>query len=398
MTVQWRRAAFPVLLVAAVLVLASTLSAVLAPVLVAILLAVLMHPVVDRASRFHLPRSVSVSVLYVLLVVVALGGVASVGGEFKALSQELRGEEFFGDLDGDGLIGVAQAAGERDEFHDINGNGLWDGGALMALTVLVDRERQRLPGGPVGQALYETGGALLDLFGEMAGPATGMVASGIEQLADWAGGLMPLITLIVLIPFYLFFFLVEYPQMSTNLRRLVPPRHRDTTERVARDIGKELVAFLRGRLACGMIKALMLWVGMMLLGIPYALPISLVTGLLSLVPFLGFLAGLLPASVLALTMTGGGTQTLIYVVVLFGAAEAFEGAVLFPIVLGKETGLHPVLLVVVLLAGGSLMGTVGVLASIPVALVIKVLWREVGVPLYLAWAFPEPGRELAGED
>jgi len=391
MTAPWRRVAFPVLALAAVLLLASTFSAVLAPVLVAILLAVVLHPVVDRASRFHLPRVVSVSILYVVLVVLTLAGVAGVGGQFKALGQELRGEEFFGDLDGDGRIGQAGAPGARDEFHDLNGNGQWDGGALMALTVLVDHERMLLPDGPVGQGLYEAGGALLDVFGDLAGPAAGMLATGLEQLSQWAGGLLPLLTLIVLIPFYLFFFLVEYPEMSTVLRRLIPPRHRETTERLARDIGRELVAFLRGRLACGMIKALMLWVGMMLLSISYALPIALVAGLLSLVPFLGFLAGVLPASLIALTMEGGGTQTLVYVVALFGLAEAFEGAVLFPLVLGKETGLHPVALVLVLLAGGALMGTVGVLAAVPVALVFKVLWREVGESFYLAWAFPEPG-------
>lgn len=391
MTVRWRRVAFPVLLVGAVLLLASTFSAVLSPVLVAMLLAVILHPLVDRASRFHLPRVVSVSILYVALVLSLLAGVSGVGGQFKALGQALRGEEFFGDLDGDGLVGLARAGGDRNEFHDLNGNGEWDGGALMALTRMVDRERSRLPGGPVGQGLYEFGGGVLDLFEQLAGTGPGVVGSSIEQLAGWAGGLWPLITLLLLIPFYLFFFLVEYPQISTNLRRLIPPRHRETTERVARDVGRELVAFLRGRLACGLIKALMLWVGMLLLGIPYALPIAMVSGILSLVPFLGFLAGVLPASVIALTMAGGGTQTLVYVVVLFGLAEGFEGAVLFPLVLGKETGLHPVTLVVVLLAGGSIMGAVGVLAAVPVALVIKVLWREMGVPFYLAWAFPESG-------
>ena len=387
---HWRRVAFPVLLVAAVLLLASTLSDVLAPVLVAMLLAVILHPLVDRASRFHLPRVVSVSILYVALVLGLLAGGSGIGGQFKALARALQGEEFVGDLDGNGLINRGAGDGSRDEFRDLNGNLTWDGGALMALTRMVDSERARLPAGTLGEALYKFGGGLLDLFQDMAAPATGMVASGIERAAGWAGGIFQLVTLLVLVPFYLFFFLVEYPQISTNLRRLVPPRHRDMTERVARDIGRELVAFLRGRLACGLIKALMLWVGMLLLGIPFALPIALVSGLLSLVPFLGFLAGVLPAAIIALTMDGGGTQTLVYVVVLFGVAEAFEGAVLFPIVLGKETGLHPVMLVVVLLAGGSIMGTVGVLAAVPVALIIKVLWREVGVAFYLAWAFPEP--------
>ena len=67
--------------------------------------------------------------------------------------------------------------------------------------------------------------------------------------------------------------------------------------------------------------------------------------------------------------------------------HAFAGNA--PVVLGKETGLHPVTLIVVLLAGGAVMGPVGVLAAVPVALVIKVLWREVFVTFYQEWAFPE---------
>jgi predicted PurR-regulated permease PerM len=211
----------------------------------------------------------------------------------------------------------------------------------------------------------------------------------VERVADWAGGVFALITLLILIPFYLFFFLAEYPAMSRRLHDLVPPRYQRQVDRITRDIGRELVAFLRGRLACGALKALLLWIGMALLGIPYALPIALVSGLLSLVPFLGFLAGVIPASVIALTMLGGGTEILAWVVLLFLGAEGVEGLVLYPLVLGRETGLHPVTLVVVLLAGGALMGSLGVIVAIPLALICKVLWRELVLPLYKEWAHPE---------
>jgi predicted PurR-regulated permease PerM len=98
-------------------------------------------------------------------------------------------------------------------------------------------------------------------------------------------------------------------------------------------------------------------------------------------------------------MPGGGTDALLWVVGLFVAGEAIEGGVLFPLVLGRETGLHPVALVVVLLAGGALMGTLGVIIAIPLALICKVLWRELGLPLYREWAAPPrpPGARPPGE-
>jgi predicted PurR-regulated permease PerM len=147
---------------------------------------------------------------------------------------------------------------------------------------------------------------------------------------------------------------------------------------------------------CGLIKAVLLWGGMFVLGIEFALPIALVSGLLSLVPFLGFVAGVVPAGVIALTMPGGGSEAFLWVLGIFIAGEALEAAVLYPVVLGKETGLHAVTVVVVLLAGGALMGTLGVIVAIPLALCAKVLWRELGLPLYRAWAYP-PGDEAAGE-
>lgn len=389
MTLRYRRIVFPILLATVILVLASTLSEVVSPVLFAMILAVILNPLVDAAGRFKLPRVATVSILYVALVLVVFVSTAGVSGQFRALGRALQGEEFHGDLDGNGLVTLSLGPGMRGEFIDLNANGRWDGGALISLKALVNSERTRLPDGVWGDALDDLGRGVLDMLDKLAGPATGVLSSGIESAAVQAGGLFQLLTLLVLIPFYLFFFLVEYPAIRQRLHDLVPLRHRDMTERVARDVGQELVSFLRGRLSCGLVKAVMLWVGMMLMSIPFALPIALVSGLLSLVPFLGFLAGVLPAALLALTMQGGGTDALIYVIALFGAAEAFEGAVLYPFLLGKETGLHPIALVVVLLAGGSLMGTFGVLAAVPLALICKVLWRELGQRFYREWAGPE---------
>lgn len=389
MTLRYRRIVFPILLATVALVLASTLSDVISPVLFAMILAVILNPLVDAAGRFRLPRVATVAILYMALVLLVFVSASGVSGQFSALGRALQGEEFHGDLDGNGLVTLALAPGQRAEFTDRNANGRWDGGALIALKALVNSERTRLPEGVWGDALDDLGRGVLDLLDKLTGPATGVLSSGIESAAIQAGGLFQLLTLLVLIPFYLFFFLVEYPAIRQRMHDLVPVRHREMTERLARDVGQELVSFLRGRLSCGLVKAVMLWVGMLMMSIPFALPIALVSGLLSLVPFLGFLAGVLPAALLALTMPGGGTEALLYVMALFGAAEAFEGAVLYPFLLGKETGLHPIALVVVLLAGGSLMGTLGVLAAVPLALICKVLWRELGQGFYREWADPD---------
>jgi len=387
LTTRWRRLAFPVLALAGILLLFSAVSEVINPVLVAVLLAVLLNPVVNAAGRFGFPRVLTVSLLYVLLLLGLTLAGSIVFKQFTELGRALTGEPFLGDFDDDGLIELSSADG-RPEFVDQNHDGEHNPGALLRLEGFVNRTMSRSANGPWGETLDEVRAQLVGMLGSLARPAGDMIARGIDNVAAWAGGLIALVTMLVLVPFYLFFFLVEYPAMTAKVRNLVPPRYRDQVDRITRDIGRELVTFFRGRLMCGFIKAILLYVGLLVLGIDFALPIALASGVLSLVPFVGFVVGVVPASVISLTMPGGGTEALLWVVGLFSAAEAIEGAVLFPLVLGRETGLHAVTIVVVLLAGGAIFGTLGVLIGIPLALISKVLWRELGLPLYRDWANP----------
>ena len=385
---RWRRIAFPVLALLAILLLASTLSSVLNPVLIAMLLAVLLNPVVNLAGRAGLPRAVTVALLYVGLALAVVVASTVLGRQFSQLVRALSGERLLEDYDDNGLIELAGPGVERDEFEDLDRDGEYDAGALLQLENWLDMQLGRSQSGVFGATLDTVRTELLASVASLVRPASELAQAGYESVMGWAGGVWHALTLVVLIPFYLFFFLVEYPAMVARLRTLVPPRYREQVDRITRDIGRELVAFLRGRLMCGLIKAVLLWMGMAVLGIPYAPVIALISGLLSLLPFVGFVVGVLPASVIALTMPGGGTATCAWVVGLFIAGEVLEAAVLYPVVLGKETGLHPVTLVIVLLAGGALMGTLGVLVAIPLALIMKVLWLELVMPLYRAWAYP----------
>jgi len=396
LTSRWRRVAFPVLAIAAILMFASTLSAVIVPVLIALLLAVILNPVVNAAGRLRLPRVATVSILYVLLLLgLVLSGLA-VSAQFRQFGPFLSGETFHEDFNNDGLINLAQGPGGRDEFEDLNGNGIYDPGALLQLEQWVNNRLSVTAGGVLGDTSEQLRAQFGSLFMQFAQPTGDLIAEGIRRLQAWMGGLWAMVVFLALIPFYLFFFLVEYPRISRRLRELVPPRYRAQTDRITKDIGRELVAFLRGRLVIGIVKALLIWIGLVTLRIEFAMSIALITGLFSFVPFLGFVLGIVPATIIALTTEGGGSERALWVVGIFTVVEIIESVALVPLLLGRETGLHPVTLVIVLLAGGALMGTLGVIVAIPLALVCKVLWRELVQPLYREWANP-PGETPAPE-
>ena len=183
MNLRVRRIVFPVAAVVAVFLLASTLSPVLSPVMFAALLAVILNPVVDAAARFRLPRVVTVSLLYVALLIGLALGTAAVGSQFTELVDVLRGEEFYADYDGDNLINLATGPGQRDEFDDRNGNGAWDGGALVALRQWINLQRSRFAEGVWGDVVDQLGNSALDLLEKMWVPATAMLDL---SRSDWS--------------------------------------------------------------------------------------------------------------------------------------------------------------------------------------------------------------------
>jgi len=134
LTARWRRLAFPVLAIAGVMLLFSALSEVLNPVLIAVLLAVILNPVVNAAGRMGTPRVLTVSLLYVLLLVgMTLTGSVLVR-QFTQLGRALAGEPFHGDLDDNGLIERSEATGqiaERFGLFDENGSGVLNGAELI---------------------------------------------------------------------------------------------------------------------------------------------------------------------------------------------------------------------------------------------------------------------------
>jgi predicted PurR-regulated permease PerM len=129
-----------------------------------------------------------------------------------------------------------------------------------------------------------------------------------------------------------------------------------------------------------------------MVGLDLAFLIGMVAGLLSFVPYLGFLVGLLAAGLAAL-MQFHEAMPLLYVVIAFGVGQILEGTVLTPWLLGDRIGLHPVAVIFAVMAGGQLFGFTGVLLALPAAAVIMVLLRY-GHERYLQSPLYGPRAEL----
>jgi predicted PurR-regulated permease PerM len=154
---------------------------------------------------------------------------------------------------------------------------------------------------------------------------------------------------------------------------------------VASDVA--LAGFLRGQLAVMGSLAAIYAAGLGISGVEYGIALGVFAGLVSFVPYAGTLIGLTLALMMALAQ-GGESSIYIGVLVTFGVGQLLEGTVLTPRLVGDRIGLHPVLVIFAVLAGGALFGFLGVLMALPASAILIGVMRSNG----------EPDRSTDGED
>ncbi len=202
------------------------------------------------------------------------------------------------------------------------------------------------------------------------------VAQALGHIGRSGMAFVSWVTYVALIPVVTFYLLLDWDRMLDNLGNLVPRQWADDTFRLARRCDEVLASFLRGQLLVMLCLGIIYAAGLTLLGLNFGLLIGALSGLVSIVPFLGFIVGLAIALVVALFQFDTWWAVL-GVIVVFGLGQVAESVVLQPKLLGDKIGLHPVAVIFAVLAGGHLFGLTGVLLALPAAAVIMVLLREV---------------------
>jgi predicted PurR-regulated permease PerM len=228
---------------------------------------------------------------------------------------------------------------------------------------------------------------------------TGGVALGI------ASKVLSFVILIVLIPFYFFFFSLWFPEVVAFARGIVPDRGKNDTIALLIKMDAAVAGFVRGRIVIAVIMAAVLAVGWLIVGVPYAILLGIGVGVLCAVPFLGLIG--IPISVGLLFLDQLGVPEadrmawwgiIVWPSLVFGIVQALDGWLLTPLVAGKATNLDPVTIFVAVLAGGSVLGAYGMLLAIPVAACIKILIQNRLLPKVRAWARGEADDPLPFDD
>jgi predicted PurR-regulated permease PerM len=211
----------------------------------------------------------------------------------------------------------------------------------------------------------------------------------------WTGGkaLVSFASVLIVMPVVTFYLIRDWHLMIAIVDGWVPLAQRDTVRRLAREIDAAIGGFLRGQLGVCAVLGCYYALGLTLVGLDFALLIGLVAGMITFVPYIGSMTGLMLAASVAMAQFWPDWKRIVIVVGVFLMGQFIEGNIITPKFVGERVGLHPVWLIFAMFAFGYLFGFVGLLVAVPLAAAIAVLLRF-GLRQYFASPFYTGGKPM----
>ncbi|HXN08875.1 MAG TPA: AI-2E family transporter [Candidatus Acidoferrales bacterium] len=299
----------------------------------AVFFAYLVYPIVRLFSR-RMPRWLAIVCVYAILFVV-------IGSLFASIGPRLAAEARAFAADFPRLM-------QQTQDWMLNANT-----TLLGAIPIEARETVLLMFNAAGSSLQKAAGAI-----------AGQALSVLLGLASMAAAL-------VIIPILAFYILIDTERLRSGFFRLIPANAQPTAHLILQDIDNVLGGFIRGQIIVAASVAVLITIILLILQIKYALLIGVFAGAVDIIPYLGAIAGAIPAVIIALITHGFGWALL--VVGAFVVVNQVEGHIIVPNVVGQRVGLTPFMVIVSILIGAELGGILGMFVAVPVAAIIKAL-------------------------
>ncbi len=224
-----------------------------------------------------------------------------------------------------------------------------------------------------------------ELFGEnsqimrnLSDTETMLRDGGMTVLNQVLAGSLKVLDFLILLfvtPVVTFYLLLDWDKMVQEINQILPRQHAPTIRRLAREIDVALAGFVRGQLSVCLVLGAFYAVALMAIGLQFGFLVGLVAGLISFVPYVGSVVGLVLSVGIALFQFWDDKFWVLVTAGIFFFGQFVEGNILSPNLIGKSVGLHPVWLILALSVFGTLFGFAGLLVAVPVSAAIGVLWR-----------------------
>ena len=341
----------------------SFLQPVLTPIAVAAILAFLLEPVVRFSMRLGLSRLISIILVYLAFAAFFVGLLVYIIPPAYRQGNTLV-KNF------PGYMQKTQALTTRtfDNLH-----------RLSSLDFLrsdqTDQPANEQLSALVSQSIKDAGNWVQQKIPDLA------VESGRFLQRSLGGflGVFGLLLSMILVPIFLFFFLKDSASIAENWSRYLPLRASPLKNEIVSLVGEinsYLISFFRGQLIVSLIDGFLISVALLVLGLDFAILIGLMVGVLGLIPYLGMMICYIPAVIIAAAQFGDWTHPLI-VTAIFILANNIDGIFIAPKIVGESVGLHPLTVIVSVLAWSLILGgLLGALLAVPLTATIKVLLKR----------------------
>ncbi|MDQ3929287.1 MAG: AI-2E family transporter [Chloroflexota bacterium] len=317
----------------------------LGPFIIALVLGYLMLPLVDRLGRF-MPRALAILLVYAVFIAVVWGLVAWLA---PVVSHQLRE--------------LAKQAPRYSEQAQEWGRDFMAWYQSLPLSAEV---RQSIENG-----LRNSAGAI----GSAAQEGAVGAIRGVTRALGFIVGLL-------IIPFWLFYTLKDKDRGIEALNNMLPPAWRPDVWRILRIVNGVLSSYIRGQLLLGLIVGVATFIGMLIVGAPYAVVLAIISGFTEIIPVVGPVLGAIPGLILAGFHPEGWVMVL-KVLAVYVLVQQLENNLLVPKVQGDSVKLHPSIIMVALVVGSQVGGLFGLIVAVPVAAILRDIY------LYLYRRFSE---------
>lgn len=218
------------------------------------------------------------------------------------------------------------------------------------------------------------GDNLKEMFSQNISHAFQISGKLLQSLFKNGMAVFNIISLLLITPIVTFYMLRDWDTFIKKVDNLLPRQSKKTIRELFSQIDKALSGFIRGQVSVCVILGTYYALSLKLIGLEFGVLIGFIAGLISFIPYVGSITGFVLSVILALSQFSGFTK-VIEVIVIFIVGQFVEGNFLTPKLVGDKIGLHPVWVMFSLLAGGVLLGFLGLMIAVPLAAVISILLK-----------------------
>ena len=198
--------------------------------------------------------------------------------------------------------------------------------------------------------------------------------SGIGSVVGIIGDI---VITIMTMPVILYYLLKDGNKVIPFVTRMFPTRSQHKISVMLNEMNQQVSSYIRGQITVAICVGFTYIIGYTLIGLPYGVTIGMIAGLLTIIPYLGSIIGLTPALIIGFVTN---PTLALHVFLVFVIEQLIESRVLQPLILGSSLKMHPVTILIILLAAGKMFGLVGLLIAVPVYAVVKVF-----ITHFFAW-------------